>query len=116
MEEQPHGRRSNKFLIDYPLNNVTVGRRFDGVPEGEGRWQRISHLGVLWTDDKQALQLGWLDDADQGAANALARRMVLMAVDGMTASAAFDMIASENPKYLVMHGDLADRGEDNFWN
>ncbi|MFK4362792.1 MULTISPECIES: hypothetical protein [Rhodococcus] len=116
MDKQPHRRRSNKFLIDYPLKNVTVGRRFDGVPEGEGRWQRIPHLGVLWTDDKQALQLGWLDNADQDAANALARRMVLMAVDGMTATAAFDMIASENQKYLIMHGDLADRGEDNFWN
>ena len=115
MDKQPHQRRSNKFLIDYPLNNVTVGRRFDGVPEGEGRWQRIPQLGVLWTDDKQALQLGWLDDSDQDAANAVARRMVLMAVDGMTATSAFDTIASENQKYLIMHGDLADRGEDNFW-
>lgn len=116
MDEQSPRQRSNKFLIDYPLKNVTVGRRFDGVPEGEGRWQQIPHLGVLWTDDKQALQLGWLDDADQDAANALARRMVLMAVDGMTATAAFDEIASENPKYMIMHGDLADRGEDRFWN
>ncbi|MFD6515401.1 hypothetical protein [Rhodococcus sp. NPDC060176] len=116
MDTQPHGRRSNKFLIDYPMKDVTVGRRFGGMPEGEGRWQRIPHLGVLWTDDKEALQLGWLDDADQDAANALARRMVLMAVEGMSATAAFDMIASENQKYLIMHGDLADRGEDNFWN
>ncbi|MEI4741676.1 hypothetical protein [Rhodococcus erythropolis] len=116
MDKQSHRRRSNKFLIDYPLKDVTVGRRFGGVPEGKGRWQRIPHLGVLWTDDKQALQLGWLDNADQDAANALARRMILMAVDGMTATAAFDMIASGNQKYLVMHGDLADRGEDNFWN
>lgn len=37
MDKQSHRRRSNKFLIDYPLNNVTVGRRFGGVPEGEGR-------------------------------------------------------------------------------
>ena len=116
MDEQPQPRQGNKFLIDYPMKNVTVGRRFGRVPEGEGRWQRIPHLGVLWTDDKQALQLGWLDDADQDAANAVARRMVLMAVDGMTATAAFDTIASENQKYLIMHGDLADRGEENFWN
>lgn len=37
MDEQPHRRRRNKFLIDYPLKNVTVGRRFGGVPRGEGR-------------------------------------------------------------------------------
>jgi len=66
-------------------------------------------------DDKEALQLGWLDDADQDAANALACWLVLMAVDGMTATAAFDVIASENRKNKIMHGDLADRGEDNFW-
>ena len=107
---------SNKFLIDYPLNDVTVGRRFGGVPEGMGRWQRIPNLGVLWTDDKEALQLGILKSQDNKLANALRRRMVLMAVDGMTATAAFDMIARENRTYMIMHGDLADRGEDNFWN
>lgn len=106
---------SKKFLIDYPLNDVTVGRRFGGRPEGMGRWQRIPHLGVLWTDDKEALQLGWLDSQNDEPANALRRRMVLMAVDGMTATAAFDLIARENRKYMIMHGDLADRGEDNFW-
>ncbi|MBP1054542.1 hypothetical protein J6397_30860 [Rhodococcus qingshengii] len=116
MDDQPQRRRSNKFLIDYPLKNVTVSRRFGGVPSGEGRWQRVPHLGVLWTDDKQSLQPGWLDDADQDDANALARQMVLMAVDGMTATAAFDVIASENRKCIIMHGDLADRGEDTFWN
>ena len=116
MDEQPQRRRRSKFRSDRPLKDVTVGRRFCGVPEGEGRWQRLPHLGVLWTDDKEALQLGWLDDADQDAANALARRMVLMAVDGMTATAAFDLIARENRTYMIMHGDLADRGEDNFWN
>ena len=80
-----------------------------------GRWQRIPHLGVL-TDDKEVLQLGWLDDADEDAANALARRMVLMAVDGVTATAAFDRVAQENPECAIAHGDLADPGEDNFWN
>ncbi|MGG7100886.1 hypothetical protein [Rhodococcus sp. 24CO] len=103
-------------FVSTSFERVTVGRRFGGVPEGKGRWQRIPHLGVLWTDDKEALQLGWLDDADQDVANALARRMVLMAVDGMTAAAAFDVIAGENRKYMIMHGDLADRGEDDFWN
>ena len=42
--------------------------------------------------------------------------MVLMAVDGMTATVAFDVIASENRKYMIMHGDLGDRGEDKLWN
>ncbi|MBH5146342.1 hypothetical protein [Rhodococcus erythropolis] len=107
---------SNKFLIDYPLKRVTVGRRFGGRPEGMGRWQRIPNLGVLWTDDKEALQLGILKSQDNKLANALRRRMVLMAVDGMTATAAFDLIARENRTYMIMHGDLADRGEDNFWN
>lgn len=101
-------------FVSTSFERVTVGRRFGGRPEGSGRWQRIPHLGVLWTDDKEALQLGWLDDADQDAANALARRMVLMAVDGMTATAAFDVIARENRKHMIMHGDLADRGEDAF--
>lgn len=116
MGDQPQRRRSNKFLIDYPLKDVTVGRRFGGAPRGEGRWQRIPHLGVLWTDDKQALQLGILKSQDNELANALRRRMVLMAVDGMTATVAFDVIASENRKYMIMHGDLGDRGEDNLWN
>ncbi|UGQ55346.1 hypothetical protein LRL17_30505 (plasmid) [Rhodococcus qingshengii] len=116
MDDQPPRRRSNKFLIDYPLKDVTVGRRFGGLPEGKGRWQRISHLGVLWTDDKEALQLGILKSQDNELANALRRRMVMMAVDGMAATAAFDVIASENGKYMIVHGDLADRGEDNFWN
>lgn len=107
---------SNKFLTDYPLKRATVGRRFGGRPEGMGRWQRIPNLGVLWTDDKDALQLGILKSQDNKLANALRRRMVLMAVDGMTATAAFDMIARENRTYMIMHGDLADRGEDNLWN
>ncbi|MCE4269237.1 hypothetical protein [Rhodococcus globerulus] len=111
MDEQPR-RRSNNFLIDYPLKNVTVGRRFDGVPEGTGRWQRIPHLGVLWTDDKEASQLGWLDGADQDAADALARRMVRMAIDGMTATVAFDLAARENPRDPIVHGDLPDRGSE----
>ena len=116
MDEQPQRRRRSKFRSDRPLKDVTVGRRFCGVPEGEGRWQRLPHLGVLWTDDKEALQLGWLDNADQDAANALACRMVLMAADGVSATAAFDMIVSENRNYLVIQGNLANRGEDNFWN
>lgn len=106
---------SNKFLIDYPLKDVTVGRRFGGRPEGMGRWQRIPNLGVLWTDDKDALQLGILKSQDNKLANALRRRMVLMAVDGMTATAAFDLVARENPECSIVHGDLVGRGEDNFW-
>ncbi|MCW2298416.1 hypothetical protein [Rhodococcus erythropolis] len=107
---------SNKFLTDYPLKDVTVGRRFGGRPEGSGRWQRIPNLGVLWTDDKESLQLGWLDDSDRPAANALAWRLIHMALDHMTATDAFDLAARENPQYPIAHGDLADRGEDNFWN
>ncbi len=114
MNERPR-RRSNKFLIDYPLKDVTVGRRFGGRPEGMGRWQRIPNLGVLWTDDKEALQLGWLDDADHSAANALGWRLIRMALDDKTATDAFDLVAHENPQFPIMHGDLADRGEDNFW-
>lgn len=114
MDEQPR-RRSNKFLIDYPLRDVTVGRRFGGRPEGMGRWQRIPNLGVLWTDDKEALQLGWLDDSDRPAANALAWRLIRMALDDMTATDAFNLAAHENPQYPIVHGDLAHRDEDNFW-
>ncbi|WP_415395199.1 hypothetical protein ACMTN4_07465 [Rhodococcus globerulus] len=107
---------SDKFLTDYPLKDVTVGRRFGGRPEGPGRWQRIPHLGVLWTDDKDGLQLSLLKSADHAAANALRRRMVMMAVDGMTATAAFDLIARENRTHMIMHGDLADRSDDIVWN
>ncbi len=39
-----------------------------------------------------------------------------MALDHMTATDAFDLAARENPQYPIAHGDLADRGEDNFWN
>ena len=106
---------SNKFLIDYPLKDVTVGRRFGGRPEGSGRWQRIPNLGVLWTDDKEALQLGLLKSADHAAANALRWRLIRMALDDMTATDAFDLVARENPECPIVHGDLAGRGEDNFW-
>lgn len=106
---------SSKFLTDFPLKRVTVGRRFGGIPEGDGRWQRIPHLGVLWTDDKEALQLGILKSQDNKLANALRRRLVLMAADGMTATAAFDLIARENRTHMIIHGDLADRAVDQIF-
>lgn len=50
------------------------------------------------------------------AANALAWRSIHITLDDMTATDAFDLAARENPQYPIVHGDLADRGEDNFWN
>ena len=77
-------------------------------------WQRIPHLGVLWTDDRQALQLGWLDDADQDAANALARRRVLMAADGMTAATVFDMMPIGIKSHPRMYGAYSGVPKRNF--
>ncbi|OZC59265.1 hypothetical protein CH276_22730 [Rhodococcus sp. 06-470-2] len=97
--------------FDGPLEPVDTGRRrYTGVRIGTGRWVELPRVGVLWTDDATALQLGERPGADNAKAGALARRLLHLADNGMSATAAFDLIAREHRKQMIQRGNLDDIG------
>jgi hypothetical protein len=81
-------------------------RYYGNVRAGIGRWSRLP-VGVLWTDDDDALQLSRLPGADQAAAYELRVRLHGFAAANVPASVAFDRLVSQFAT-TVMSGDLAD--------
>nr|WP_141215374.1 hypothetical protein [Rhodococcus sp. 15-649-1-2] len=83
-------------------------QRFYGAERvGRGRWAILPGLGVLWTDDDDALQLAWIEGSDNDAAYGMYRRLNGLAAAGVPASRAFDDLIAEFPGIPVQSGDLA---------
>lgn len=73
---------------------------------GQGRWATLPNLGILWTDDDNALQLAWIKGSDNDAAYLMYRRLNSLAAAGVPASRAFDDLIAEF-EVTVDSGDLA---------
>lgn len=81
---------------------------YDSTARGQGRWATLDNLGVLWTDDRNALQLSGLAGPDAVEANALRIRLHTLAAERIPATKAFDTITTELGATPTA-GDLADR-------
>lgn len=79
---------------------------YGNARSGPGRWARLP-VGVLWTDDADALQLSRLPSADQSAAYELRVRLHGYAASEAPATSVFDRIVAEYSA-VVESGDLAD--------
>lgn len=79
---------------------------YSSVRAGRGRWSRLP-VGVLWTDDADALQLSRLPGVDQAAAYELRVRLHRYAASNALASTVFDRIVAEYST-TVESGDLTD--------
>ncbi|OZE77216.1 hypothetical protein CH305_18440 [Rhodococcus sp. 15-649-2-2] len=73
---------------------------------GPGRWVRLPDLGLLWTNDSDSVQLNWVPNADQDAANAIRVGLKSLARSSVPAAVAFDQIASRYSG-IVRSGDLS---------
>lgn len=73
---------------------------------GPGRWVVLDRLGVLWTDDRDALQLARINNVDILDANNLRSALHRYAAANLPATAAFDLVAAEYGS-TVQVGDLA---------
>lgn len=78
---------------DFGARRVSQGARYGHVAAGPGRWIRIAGVGVLWTDDADALQLAPLPGSDEIESNSIRRGLHRLAEDGTPAQEAFDMLA-----------------------
>ncbi|WP_032384693.1 hypothetical protein [Rhodococcoides fascians] len=79
---------------------------YGNIRVGRGRWSRLP-MGVLWTDDDDALQLSRLPGVDQAAAYDLRVRLHGYAAANAPATQVFDRIVAEYATAVVV-GDLAD--------
>lgn len=85
----------------------TDTQRFYGAERvGSGRWATLDGLGLLWTDDAEALQLSWTEGSDRDAANAIRAGLNRLARLGVPATLAFDDLVAEHSA-TVESGDLA---------
>ncbi|MEH6794034.1 MAG: hypothetical protein V7694_07835 [Rhodococcus sp. (in: high G+C Gram-positive bacteria)] len=82
-------------------------RFYGGERVGTGRWAVLDNLGVLWTDDREALQLGAVEGADAAAANALRYELNGSAARGVSATEAFDTTVAQHGNPAVSSGDLS---------
>lgn len=88
---------------------VDTQRFYGSEPAGEGRWVMLDRLGLLWTDDREALQLDVMEGVDNDAANELRRGLNRSAAAGVPASTAFDTVVAERGTTPVKSGDLSRR-------
>ncbi|OZD23824.1 hypothetical protein CH253_08150 [Rhodococcus sp. 06-156-3C] len=79
-------------------------RFFTSVAIGSGRYADLEGVGTLWTDDADALQLGFATGADNDAANELRRLLVAYATEGWTATEAFESVLTDYPNATVKPG------------
>ncbi|OZE81933.1 hypothetical protein CH304_12850 [Rhodococcus sp. 15-649-1-2] len=87
---------------------IDTQRFYGSEPVGQGRWVLLNALGLLWTDDAEALQLWVIPDADRAGANAVRRKLNRAAAAGVTATAAFDTVVAEHGNPPVTTGDLGE--------
>ncbi|WP_032402476.1 hypothetical protein [Rhodococcoides fascians] len=85
---------------------VDTQRFYGGERVGQGRWAVLDGLGLLWTDDTDALQLSWTEDADDDAAHAACVGLNRLARLGVPATLAFDDLVAEHSA-TVESGDLS---------
>lgn len=85
---------------------VSEQHYYGTVRAGLGRWAILDRVGVLWTDDADALQLARLSTADQDAAYQLRLRLHAFAAASVTATTAFDRVVEEYSA-TVLSGDLS---------
>lgn len=95
---------------DFGARPLSDQRYYSGDAVGQGRWAILTDVGVLWTDDNDALQLERISTADQTAAAALRKGLHTFAGSGVPATEAFDRIVNERGA-TVVSGDLADLPE-----
>lgn len=76
---------------------------------GPGRWAVLPGIGILWTNDDDAVQLSWVPDADQSQANDIRAILHELARRGIPAKQAFDGLAGEYDAAVTV-GDLATLG------
>lgn len=76
---------------------------------GRGRWAMLPGLGILWTNDTDAIQLSWIPDANQAQANAIRVGLHRLASRGVPARQAFDGLIAEYD-VAVTAGDLSSIG------
>ena len=88
---------------------INTQRFYGSEPVGEGRWVMLDRLGLLWTDDREALQLDVMEGVDNAAANELRRMLNNAAAAGVSASAAFDTVVAERGNPPIRSGSLASR-------
>ncbi|WP_027497464.1 hypothetical protein [Rhodococcus sp. JG-3] len=83
-------------------------RFYGGERVGSGRWAVLDTLGLLWTDDRDALQLSSTDaTTDRAAATALRYGLIDACRRGISASMAFDTTVAEQGNPPVTSGDLS---------
>ncbi|OZC52979.1 hypothetical protein CH289_11915 [Rhodococcus sp. RS1C4] len=82
-------------------------RFYDGKRAGTGRWATLNGLGVLRTDDKNALQLASTKaTTDNDAANATRYRLIDACRRGIAATTAIDTLVAKHGNPPVTTGDL----------
>ncbi|ORI11746.1 hypothetical protein BJD99_00985 [Rhodococcus sp. 1163] len=81
-------------------------RFYGGERVGPGRWAILDGLGILWTDDRDGVQLSYVDGSDRDAANGLRRALTDACRRGESATAAFDATVREHGNPEVEIGDL----------
>jgi hypothetical protein len=91
---------------DFGAEDTSNQTYFGSTAVGPGRWIRIDGIGVLWTDDADALQLAKIPDADRDRANAVRKGLHRLAAEQITASTAFDNLAVQYGQIPVA-GDLS---------
>lgn len=84
-------------------------RFYGGERVGVGRWAVLDNLGVLWTDDRDALQLGAVEGADAAAANAIRYELNGYAARGVSATEAFDVTVADHGSPPIVEGQLVNR-------
>jgi hypothetical protein len=85
-------------------------KRYYGAERvGPGRWATLQGLGILWTNDADAVQLSWIPDANQEQANAIRAGLHGLADRGVPARQAFNGLAAEYGA-VIETGDLATIG------
>ncbi|MFI8565772.1 hypothetical protein ACIGGF_04320 [Rhodococcus sp. NPDC078407] len=88
---------------------IDTQRFYGSEPVGEGRWAMLDGLGLLWTDDRDALQLDVVEGVDGKAANALRRELNRSAAAGMSATTAFNTTVADHGSAPVVEGQLVKR-------
>jgi hypothetical protein len=96
---------------DFGAKPVSDQHYYGVVRAGMGRWAVLERLGVLWTDDQDALQLSRLNGADQAAAYQFRLDLHALAAANVPATTAFDRLVTERAA-TVTSGNLADIPSD----